>query len=450
MYRFGGRVCAVPVVRGNYWVQTMGNPQRVIAVDVGNPRKPVQVSTVDFDARQWPHWLSADPTSDRIVMVNSQDATQEHRIWMLSLDSHTGRLTIDERFRSPGADKPGVSFADIRWPHGDTGDAIPHGTVRPLIMRWLIAFLMARRRESDVGRETPAVVLNVTRQVVFRPEAEDEVLEAFEWYEKRRAGLGKEFDPVVAISVCRVLPACWGGRRHSGGSRTATPVALAVAPVGSPYGGKVDTRSNTVSGLLRQPKRNVAASSVEPVRLRAIMKSARGEPIACTNFCGTPGRPARRQPRLQRRSCRRAADRPRQRRMFVLDGGDIELHRAGGRHTKGIRIHSCKYRWLRAPQLSVSVSQLLSHWSIVKRPIDHVRLPHGKRPARPTSYSGALPVIRVLVEISVRGSSTTFSPETFMPFLRSVTAAGLPSTTNRNVGGTTYSRFSPLASVRIT
>ena len=33
-----------------------------------------------------------------------------------------------------------------------------------------------------------------------------------------------------------------------------------------------------------------------------------------------------------------------------------------------------------------------------------------------------------LVEISVRGSSTIFSAETFMPFLRSVTEAGLPST----------------------
>jgi hypothetical protein len=129
VYRFGGRACAVPVVRGNYWVQSMGNPQRVIAVDVRNPRKPVQASTVEFDARQWPHWLSADPTSDRIVMVNSQGETREHRMWMLSLDSQTGRLAIDERFRNPGADKPGLTFSNIRWPHGDTSDAIPHGTV---------------------------------------------------------------------------------------------------------------------------------------------------------------------------------------------------------------------------------------------------------------------------------------------------------------------------------
>ena len=65
-------------------------------------------------------------------------------------------------------------------------------------------------------------------------------------------------------------------------------------------------------------------------------------------------------------------------------------------------------------------------------------------------YRGALPVIAFLVDISVLGSSTIFSAETFMPFLRSVTEDGLPSTVNRNEGGTLYSRFSPLGSVRTT
>lgn len=31
------------------------------------------------------------------------------------------------------------------------------------------------------------------RRVVFRPQAEDDVLEAREWYESRRSGLGREF-----------------------------------------------------------------------------------------------------------------------------------------------------------------------------------------------------------------------------------------------------------------
>jgi plasmid stabilization system protein ParE len=39
------------------------------------------------------------------------------------------------------------------------------------------------------------------RPVVFRPEAEDEALEAREWYETRRQGLGKEF----ALSIDRLI-----------------------------------------------------------------------------------------------------------------------------------------------------------------------------------------------------------------------------------------------------
>jgi len=45
----------------------------------------------------------------------------------------------------------------------------------------------------------------VTRQVVFRPEAADEVREAFEWYEHRRAGLGKEFAQAVDGIIIRII-----------------------------------------------------------------------------------------------------------------------------------------------------------------------------------------------------------------------------------------------------
>jgi plasmid stabilization system protein ParE len=45
----------------------------------------------------------------------------------------------------------------------------------------------------------------VARQVVFRPEAEDEVLEAREWYETRRSGLGKEFAQAVDEIVNRIV-----------------------------------------------------------------------------------------------------------------------------------------------------------------------------------------------------------------------------------------------------
>jgi hypothetical protein len=47
--------------------------------------------------------------------------------------------------------------------------------------------------------------LSVARQVVFRPEAEDEVLEAREWYETRRSGLGKELAQVIDEMVSRIV-----------------------------------------------------------------------------------------------------------------------------------------------------------------------------------------------------------------------------------------------------
>ena len=42
------------------------------------------------------------------------------------------------------------------------------------------------------------------RQVVFRPQAEDDVLAVREWYESRRAGLGKEFGEAVNALVNRI------------------------------------------------------------------------------------------------------------------------------------------------------------------------------------------------------------------------------------------------------
>ena len=45
----------------------------------------------------------------------------------------------------------------------------------------------------------------MARQVVFRPEAEDELLEAREWYEARRPGLGKEFAQAVDDMVSRII-----------------------------------------------------------------------------------------------------------------------------------------------------------------------------------------------------------------------------------------------------
>jgi len=61
----------------------------------------------------------------------------------------------------------------------------------------------------------------VTRSVVFRPEAEDEVLETRRWYEERREGLGAEFASAVDAIVERIVasplafPCAYGETRRA-------------------------------------------------------------------------------------------------------------------------------------------------------------------------------------------------------------------------------------------
>jgi toxin ParE1/3/4 len=61
----------------------------------------------------------------------------------------------------------------------------------------------------------------VTRQVVFRPEAEDEVLATRAWYEARRSGLGKEFAQAVNEMVNRLVETPTAYQRAHGETRRA-------------------------------------------------------------------------------------------------------------------------------------------------------------------------------------------------------------------------------------
>ena len=112
-------MCAVPVVMGKFWVQTVGGLPGLIVLDVSNPAKPIEVSRLALDATQYhmPHWLSADRASNRLVVTGSQGSW----VLMVRLDPATGVLSIDERFRA--------SFDRTKWPHGETGKAWVHGAV---------------------------------------------------------------------------------------------------------------------------------------------------------------------------------------------------------------------------------------------------------------------------------------------------------------------------------
>jgi len=121
------RGCAMPVVIGTYWVSAHAADHRVFSLDVSDLTKVRRVSSVSFDERQRPHWLATD--GSRVVMVNEPVATAERRMWMLQMDRQTGQLTVDPDFRDDGSSRPGLAFDRAGWPHGGTGNAVPHGTV---------------------------------------------------------------------------------------------------------------------------------------------------------------------------------------------------------------------------------------------------------------------------------------------------------------------------------
>lgn len=133
VHGFRGGGCALPVVLGDYWIQSVPSANAVVALDVSDPAAPREVSRVTLGPRNFPHWLALDRVEGdagvdgRVVVADRGDG--ERRLFLLTVDGETGELGLDEDFRAPGADRAGVSFDRPAWPHGATGPAKPHGTV---------------------------------------------------------------------------------------------------------------------------------------------------------------------------------------------------------------------------------------------------------------------------------------------------------------------------------
>ena len=118
--------CAVPVVVGKFWIQTDPSVPGLIALDISNPAKPTEVSRVVFDQRfEKTHWVAADRSASRLVVTGA------NRSWVLivNVDSETGKLTLDENFKTKGADLPGIDFDRSTWSHGATGKGVVHGAL---------------------------------------------------------------------------------------------------------------------------------------------------------------------------------------------------------------------------------------------------------------------------------------------------------------------------------
>lgn len=121
---FGGGDCAVPVVVGNTWVQTVPDEHAVVALDVRDAMKPRELSRVTFDSTFTPHWMAFDAPSGRLIVNDG-----EWQLHVVTMNATTGALGIDSTFRDGGATKPGVRFDRATWPHGATGPAKAHGSV---------------------------------------------------------------------------------------------------------------------------------------------------------------------------------------------------------------------------------------------------------------------------------------------------------------------------------
>ena len=123
----GYQGCAVPSVVGHFWVMPIAYQHRVAVLDVTNPRHPREVSSLSTDTTFFPHWSSADPLSDRIVVTEQGEGAP--RVLIALLDSRTGFLRWDAGFREPGATSPGLDFRKIEGPHGVVAAAMPHASV---------------------------------------------------------------------------------------------------------------------------------------------------------------------------------------------------------------------------------------------------------------------------------------------------------------------------------
>jgi hypothetical protein len=127
VHGFDGGGCAVPVVLGNFWIQSVPSARAVVALDISDPSRPREASRVTLGPRSFPHWLALDPASGRVVAADRGDG--EPRVFVLTVDRERGELAVDQRFRDPGSERPGVDFGRAEWPHGATGPARPHGSV---------------------------------------------------------------------------------------------------------------------------------------------------------------------------------------------------------------------------------------------------------------------------------------------------------------------------------
>jgi hypothetical protein len=126
VYTFPGSWCGVPTIVGHYLVEGALEAHGLIALDIANGEKPVEVSRLKLGDSYNAHWTGWDAKTQRLVVTSGR--APEERLYLVKLDPKTGALSLDEAFRDSDG-KVGFSFVGKQWPHGWNGSVLPHGAV---------------------------------------------------------------------------------------------------------------------------------------------------------------------------------------------------------------------------------------------------------------------------------------------------------------------------------
>ncbi|MGA7540077.1 MAG: hypothetical protein WBW93_15080 [Steroidobacteraceae bacterium] len=117
IYDFGYRLCEVPVVAGDFLVETMQSGHAIVSLDLHDPEHPHEVSRILLPPNEYPHWLALEPDGDRLAIAGY--GALATRVRFARIDRRTGKLTLE----------PSTIDFTRAWPDGWQGSAIPHGTV---------------------------------------------------------------------------------------------------------------------------------------------------------------------------------------------------------------------------------------------------------------------------------------------------------------------------------
>ena len=118
--------CSIPSVKGDYLFLPVMFSRTILTIDISTPSELREVSRFETPEKFLPHWTAADPLANRIVVT--PDADSEFSVAIFNIDPASGKLELDDRFRS-GNSSIGVSFGRDDWPHGKTGPADPHAAL---------------------------------------------------------------------------------------------------------------------------------------------------------------------------------------------------------------------------------------------------------------------------------------------------------------------------------